>query len=91
MKQIILNYVSIFVLPILAGFAVRFFCRRLKKAWLVTAAGAVLTVIALIVALNPPIAGNEGYGLITVSAACATAASLITGLVCRLINRKKSE
>ena len=91
MAQIVWNYMAIFIIPILVGFIVRFLLRKRKKAWLVTAAGAVLSLIGLIVALDPPVSGNEAYGLLTVAAACSTAASALTGLIYRLATKKKQE
>lgn len=91
MAQIVWNYLQIFGIPILVGFIVRFLLRKRKKAWLITAAGAVLSIIGLIVALDPPVSGNEAYGLLTVAAASSTAASALTGLVCRLVRKKKTE
>lgn len=91
MAQIVWNYMAIFIIPILVGFIVRFLLRKRKKAWLVTAAGAVLSLIGLIIAINPPVSGNEAYGLLTVAAASSTAASALTGLVCRLVRKKKTE
>lgn len=36
MGQILINYVSLFVVPIIIGVFVRFFCRHMKRAYLVT-------------------------------------------------------
>ena len=91
MAQIVCNYMAIFIIPLLVGFIVRFLLRKRKKAWIVTVTGAVLSLIGFIVALNPPVSGNEAYGLLTIATACATAASAITGLVYRLLRKNKTE
>ena len=91
MAQIVWNFLQIFGIPLFVGFTVRFLLRKHKKAWIVTAAGAVLSLIGLLVALDPPVSGNEAYGLLTVAAACATAASLLTGVIYRLGTKKKPE
>ena len=91
MAQIVCNYMAIFIIPLLVGFIVRFLLRKRKKAWIVTVTGAVLSLIGFIVALNPPVSGNEAYGLLTIATACATAASAITGLVYRLLRKNKKE
>ena len=91
MAQIVWNYMAIFIIPILVGFIVRFLLRKRKKAWLVTAAGAVLSLIGLIIAIDPPVSGNEAYGLLTIATACATAASALTGLIYSLATKKKQQ
>ena len=82
-KQIILNYLVIFVLPLISGGCVRFFCRKRSKAWLVTVAPALLAIAAYVAACNPPVLGSELYGLQTVQLCCFTIASLIVGLIFR--------
>lgn len=84
MAQIVWNYLIIFVFPALIGGGVRFLSRRRKKAWIVTAVFALLTAVAVIIAVNPPVSGNEGYGLSAVMAGCATIASFLVGLVFRI-------
>lgn len=83
MKQILFNYFIIFVLPFVLGGCIRFFCRKWSKAWLITAISAVSTIIAYVVACNPPVLGNEGYGLRTIQLCCFTFASLLVGIVLR--------
>lgn len=91
MAQIVWNYMAIFIIPILVGFAVRFLFRKRNKAWIITAAGAVLSLIGLITAINPPVSGNEAYGLLTIATACATAASALTGLIYKAVMKKKAK
>lgn len=83
MKQIILNYLSVFVLPLILGGCIRFFCRKWSKAWLITAFFALLTIIALVFACNPPVLGSELYALRAIQLGCLTAASLIVGIIFR--------
>lgn len=75
--QIFLNYLVIFVLPLLFGGALRFVCRRFSKAWLITVISTILSLIAWIVALNPPVIGSELYALRTIQLVCFTAGSLL--------------
>lgn len=82
-KQIILNYLVIFVLPLISGGCVRFFCRKWSKAWLVTVVPALLATAAYAAACDPPVPGSESYGLQTVQLCCFTIASLIVGLIFR--------
>ena len=42
MKQIIMNYLGIFIVPALIGFAVRFLLRRSQKGYWVTVGLAIL-------------------------------------------------
>lgn len=83
MTQIILNHLSLWVLPILAGFTVRFLLRRMKHGYLVTIAFAVATLAAWIAAGTIPSHGSELYSLQAVQAANLFAASLLTGLTLR--------
>ena len=82
-KQIFLNYFFIFVLPLILGGSIRFFCRNWAKSWLISLFAACLTIIAYGIACNPPILGNEGYALRTVQLSCFTVASCATGLFLR--------
>ncbi len=87
-KQIFLNYLVVFVLPLLLGGGLRFFCYKFSKAWLITVAAMVLSVAAWFVAMNPPVLGSELYALRTVQAVCLTIGSLLTGLFVKI--RKKT-
>lgn len=73
--------------PLALGAALRALVRRWRRAWWLSAALAVLTVLAWIVTLHPPILGSELYGLRTVQALSMTAGSAITGLLLRLHRR----
>mgnify|MGYP001069942776 CR=1 FL=1 len=83
MKQIILNYLVIFILPFLLGGVLRFALRKRTKAGLMTAAAALLSLAAWTVARNPPVLGSELYGLRFFQAACFTTGSLLIGLLLR--------
>ena len=85
MKQIFLNYLYVCILPFLVGCLVRLLCRRWSKGWLVTAAAAVLALIAFIVVLTVPNRGSELYGLRLVQAACLLFGSLLVGVLVRLL------
>ena len=84
MKQIILNYLYVFILPLLVGCLVRLLCCKWSKGWLITAAAAALALIAFIVVLTVPNRGSELYGLRFVQAACLLIGSLLVGLIIKL-------
>ncbi|WP_298020439.1 hypothetical protein [uncultured Dysosmobacter sp.] len=88
MGQIIWNWTWIAVMPLLLGGAVRLLCRRWSKAWLVTAAAALLAAAAYIAALDPPVRGSELYGLRTVMAVFLTAGSLTAAVILRVKNKR---
>lgn len=84
MKQIIFNYLCVFILPALIGFFVRFLFRSTKKGSLITAAWIILTVVSWITTAVIPTHGSELYAIRAMMATSASAASLATGLVIRL-------
>ena len=83
MKQIIFNYLWVFIIPALIGFLLRFFFRRAKRGSLITAALIALAVLSWIVATVIPSHGSELYGIIATMVASASISSLITGLAIR--------
>lgn len=76
MKQIILNWLLIFIGPPVLGFAVRLFCRRWKRAYFITVCPLLLTAAAWIAVWTVPIRGSELYGLTAWQASLAAAGSL---------------
>ena len=88
MKQIIINYLGVFIVPALIGFVVRFLLRRSRKGYWVTAGLAVLTVVGWIAYNTIPSHGSELYGILAAMITSALAGSFVTGLVIRLkVNR----
>jgi protein-S-isoprenylcysteine O-methyltransferase Ste14 len=73
MGQIIINYLGIFMIPLFAGFLIRFLCRRTKRPYVVTLCLAVLMAAAWIAERTLP-----ANALLAVQASCAAAASLVT-------------
>lgn len=71
-------------IPLALGAALRALLRRWRRAWWLSAALAVLTVLAWAVALHPPVSGSELYALRTIQALSMTAGSAATGLLLRL-------
>ncbi len=71
----------IWILPLALGGGLRFLFRKGKRAWLVTAAGILLTVIACIVYAAAP--GFELYFIWIVEGFCFTAASAVTAFLLR--------
>lgn len=84
MGQIIKNYVFIFIIPFLAGAAVRFLFRRTKRAYLFTLVFIAFAVIGWIVAYGISTHGSEFYGLIALQTTSAAAGTLLIGLITQL-------
>ena len=84
MKQIIINYLFIFGLPIIVGLVVRMLLQRFNKAYFTTVAFAVLALVVWVVVNVVPSNGNELYGILATQATVAFVSSLLTGLVLKL-------
>ena len=84
MKQIIFNYLWVFIIPALIGFLLRFFFRRAKKGSLITAALIALAVLSWIVATVIPSHGSELYAIRAMMVTSSSVAALVTDLVIRL-------
>ena len=87
MRQIIINYLFVFGLPIIVGLAVRILLQRFNKAYFATVAFAVLALAGWVVVNVVPLHGSELYGILAVQATTAFASSLLTGLVLKLESR----
>lgn len=83
MRQIVLNWLYVFIGPPLLGLALRFFCRRRKRAYGITAGLLVLMAAAWAAAWTLP-NGLEWYGLTALQASLAAAGSLAAGAGLRL-------
>ena len=79
--------VIVFV-PLALGAALCALLRRWRRAWWLSAVLALLTILAWMVTLHPPVSGSELYGLRTIQALAMTVGSATTGLILRL--RRKS-
>lgn len=90
MGQIILNYLFIFAIPLLLGFAIRFLGRDIGKAYVITIVFVGIAVIAWIIAWVVPSHGSEQNAILAVQALCAAAASLLTGAVVSLKRKLKA-
>lgn len=90
MGQIILNYLFIFAIPLLFGFAIRFLGRSIGKAYMITVVVVGIAAIAWIIAWVVPSHGSEQNALLAVQASCAAAASLLTGAVVSLKRKFKA-
>ncbi len=90
MKQIIINYLFIFGLPIIVGLAIRILLQRFNKAFFVTVVFAVLALVGWVVVNVVPSHGSELYGILAVQATTAFVSSLLTGLVLRLKSKTSS-
>ena len=71
MGQIILNWLAVLFLPLLLGAAMRAACRRFSKAWLITAAGALLSAVTWFTACHPPILARDRAGAASEKIACS--------------------
>ena len=84
MKQIIINYLFVFGLPIIVGLGVRILFQRFNKAYFSTVAFAVLALVGWVVVNAVPSNGSELYRILATQATVAFASSLLTGLVLKL-------
>lgn len=88
MGQAMASYLYIFIFPAIAGIVVRLICGGKKRAYLVTVGFAVLTAAIWAAANILPTHGNEFLALLTVQAASAAFAAMLTGFVIRIKYRK---
>lgn len=86
MAQIMLNYLYIFIIPIIIGFAVRFFTRKTKWSYWSTVFFVVLFFVAWIIVYVVPSKGSELHGLWALQATAAAIGSLVTGIAVRIKN-----
>ena len=91
MKQIVMNYLFIYGLPMIAGFAVRILLQRFNKAYFATVAFAVLTLVGWVVYNVIPSYGSELYGILAMQVTAAFVSSLLIGLVLKLKAKTSSE
>lgn len=91
MKQIVMNYLFIYGLPIFFGLAVRILLQRFNKAYFATVAFAVLTLVGWVVYNVVPSYGSELYGILAMQATAAFVSSLLIGLVLKLKAKTSSE
>ena len=87
MSPLMVWTVIVFV-PLALGAALRALLRRWRRAWWLSAVLALLTILAWMVTLHPPVSGSELYGLRTIQALAMTVGPPTTGLTLRL--RRKS-
>ena len=90
MKQIIINYLFVFGLPIIVGLGVRILFQRFNKAYFTTAAFAVLSLVGWVVVNVVPSNGSELYWILATQATVAFISSLLTGLVLKLKSKTSS-
>jgi len=81
MGQIILNYIFIFVIPLIVGLALRLLFRRVKRAYWITVGLLIFAVAAWVIAATVPTHGSERYGLLAVQMTSGAIGALLTGLV----------
>lgn len=86
MTLIMLNYLYIFIIPIIIGFAVRFFTRKTKWSYWSTVFFVVLSFVAWIIGYVVPSKGSELHGLRALQTTAAAIGSLVTGIAVRLKN-----
>ena len=84
MKQIVINYLFIFGLPILVGLAVRLLTRRFRKGYVATVVFAALALAGWVAVKTVPTYGSELYGILAMQATAAFVSSLLTGLILKL-------
>ena len=84
MIKILWNWCCILAFPLLAGILVRSLLRKKKRAWIFTAAAAMLAVALVVWARTNPIPGSEGPALMALQALCLTLGAGMPGLILRL-------
>ncbi len=89
MRQIVLNWLYVFIGPPIFGMALRFFCRRWKRAFWITVCLLLLTAAAWTAVWTVPNHGSELYGILAWQASLAAAGSLSAGAGLRLAGRKR--
>ena len=88
MKQIVLNYLGIFIIPFLAGTLVRFLFRKYSKAWLITVITALLALVQYsMISIFPN--DCEVHAFRTIQVICLFLGSLLLGFITRVMSRKK--
>ena len=90
MKQIIINYLFVFGLPIIVGLGVRILFQRFNKAYFTTVSFAVLSLVGWVVVNVVPSNGSELYWILATQATVAFISSLLTGLVLKLKSKTSS-
>lgn len=80
---------ALLIYPTIVGIALRFFLRKTKAANYLSAALMLLAALLWFRALVLPVHGSEGPALFAILASVAAAASLLTGIVIRLVHRIK--
>ena len=90
MKQILINYLLIFGLPIFLGLIIRILLRRFNKACFATIVFAILTLVGWIVVFVVPSHGSELYGISAIQATTAFVSSLLTGLILKFKSKTSS-
>ena len=83
-------FMFLFGFPMLIGFASRMLLQRFRYAFLGTAALGIWFLVIWLYARTNPIPGSEGPGLLTLYAFCAFSASLVTGMILRIIRAIRS-
>ena len=86
MAQIILNYLYIFIIPVIIGFAIRFFTRKTKWSYWSTVFFVVLSFVAWTIGYVVSLKGSELHGILALQATAAAIGSLVTGIAVRLKN-----
>lgn len=88
MRQIIINYLTIFIFPAVLGGLLRFIFRNKTKGYLVTVLLFCISIGLILFALLVPAHGNEAPGLTAVSSVIAAGTCLICGIIIRLNKNK---
>jgi len=82
MGQILLNYLVIFILPLILGFFLQFLPRK-RTRYLLPIALSALALAAALYASTNPIPGNEGPALRAVQLGCMAAGAILAALIFR--------
>lgn len=82
-----LNIIEIFILPLLIGIAIRLLFKKARLSWISTIAFTALALVWLAVYLFG--SAYESAAFYMMMSIIATAGSAVTGVMLKLLNRKK--
>lgn len=87
MLQIFINYLSIFILPAVFGVILRLAFIKKRKGYIVSIASVCCFALLALYALLRPNNGNEGPGLVALSALIFSASCVVCGVIIRTVQK----
>lgn len=90
MLQIFINYLSIFILPAVFGVFFRLAFIKTRKGYIVSIVSVCSFAVLALFALLRPNNGNEGPGLVALSALIFSLSCVVCGIIIRTVQKKKN-